>query len=87
MPFIRAISMIPGIRHLGIEPDCFQLETVVGARSNSLATATVPPRASIMLETDCMNGSYDIRNALAIEKYDIGAGQPSIQPSAAVGVV
>lgn len=53
---------MPGIRHFGMEPDDFQLETVVGARSSATATATVPPSASIMSDAVSMRRNYDNRN-------------------------
>ena len=52
---------MPGMRHFGIDPDDFQLDTVVGARSSATATATVPPRASMMSEGVSMQENYDIR--------------------------
>lgn len=48
IPFAAARAASFSIRHFGMEPDDFQLETVVGARSNAVATATVPPSASMI---------------------------------------
>lgn len=53
--FLRAASWrMPSMRHFGIEPDVFQLDTVVGARSSAEATATVPPSASMNWSTVCI---------------------------------
>jgi len=51
LPSFLAKALTPSIRHFGMECDVFQLDTVVGAMSRKLATATVPPSSSIKSDT------------------------------------
>lgn len=61
-PRAFASLLTPSIRHFGMEPDCFQLETVVGATFNARATDTVPPSKSIISAAVCITKHYDNRN-------------------------
>ncbi len=45
-PFSAASLRMPSMRHDGIDPEVFQLDTVEGVRLSALATATVPSSAS-----------------------------------------
>ena len=54
MRFSPASRVRPSIRHFGMDPDDFQLDTVVGGRSSAVATAIVPPSASMNCSTVCM---------------------------------
>jgi hypothetical protein len=56
--------------HRGIEPDVFQLETVLGVRSKAAATAEVPPSVSIMSVAVCMATPYGIRKLAARANYE-----------------
>jgi len=47
-PFFRASAETPSMRHFGMEPAAFQLDTVEGDNPSAEATELVPPRASIM---------------------------------------
>jgi len=47
----------PSIRHFGMEPEAFQLDTVVGASSSAFATATVPPSVLMNSVTVCISHS------------------------------
>ena len=53
-PFAPAIAATESRRHLGSELLVFQPDTVLGVRFNSLATADVPPSASIKSATVSM---------------------------------
>lgn len=61
-PASAAHARMSDILHFGMRPDCFQLETVVGARFSARATATVPPSASMICWAFGMAFNYDIRN-------------------------
>ena len=53
-PFAPAMAATESRRHLGSELLVFQPDTVLGVRFNSLATADVPPSASIKSATVSM---------------------------------
>lgn len=53
-PALRASLLSLSIRHSGMLPALFQLETVVGAKARAFATLLVPPSASMNCDASFM---------------------------------
>ena len=71
MPLSAATRSTASMRHSGILPEVFQLETVDGLSLRDFATALVPPRALMMLVACAINWHYDNRNCNSSVIYAI----------------